>query len=322
MKDVLKVQYEEKRGLYKVLCKELSNQLSELLQEKDIKLAVPIEHRVKELGSVIDKIEKYEMDIENISDINDFAGMRIVVLFRRDIETVAKLIEENFEVHRKENTEERLLENQFGYGSIHYEISTPNDWSKVPTLKRISGLKAEIQLRTLTQHSWAASSHVLQYKKEDDVPPPVRRSINRVAALLETVDLEFERVLNERAIYTKKLDEDVESSLNVDTLKNILENEFPNNKRPNGEPYSKMLEIVGEFDIRSVKQLKELFVKHRQFLLDKEEKALKKARKMVEEGRYSDKAAERVSSGVYYTHLAFLRGVLMAEYGKDKVKEI
>lgn len=60
----------------------------------------------------------------------------------------------------------------------------------------MSGLKAEVQVRTVTQHVWAAASHVLQYKQEASVPLPVRRSIYRVSALLETVDLEFERVLS------------------------------------------------------------------------------------------------------------------------------
>jgi ppGpp synthetase/RelA/SpoT-type nucleotidyltranferase len=59
----------------------------------------------------------------------------------------------------------------------------------------------ELQLRTLAQHIWAVASHKLQYKREASVPVPIRRSINRVSALLEMVDLEFDRVLLEREQY-------------------------------------------------------------------------------------------------------------------------
>ena len=74
----------------------------------------------------------------------------------------------------------------------------PDDWLNVPTFREFKGLRAELQIRTLAQQLWAAASHKLQYKRESSVPYPIRRSIHRVAALLETVDLELERVLSER----------------------------------------------------------------------------------------------------------------------------
>ena len=90
------------------------------------------------------------------------------------------------------------------YQSLHYIIRIPKHWLKVSTFADLGELKAEIQLRTLAQHIWAATSHKLQYKHEDSVPPPIRRSIYRVSALLETVDLEFERVLAERGTYIEE----------------------------------------------------------------------------------------------------------------------
>jgi hypothetical protein len=52
-------------------------------------------------------------------------------------------------------------------------------------------LKAEIQIRTVLQHAWAAISHKLQYKREDDVPAPLRRKLFRLSALFELADDEF-----------------------------------------------------------------------------------------------------------------------------------
>jgi GTP pyrophosphokinase len=58
--------------------------------------------------------------------------------------------------------------------------------------KPFDGLKAEIQVRTIGQHAWAAISHALQYKREQDAPVNVQRRLARLAGLLELVDDESE----------------------------------------------------------------------------------------------------------------------------------
>jgi putative GTP pyrophosphokinase len=52
-------------------------------------------------------------------------------------------------------------------------------------------LKAEIQVRTVLQHAWAAVSHKLQYKVNSEVPIELQRKLFRISALLELADDEF-----------------------------------------------------------------------------------------------------------------------------------
>ena len=117
-----------------------------------------------------------------------------------------------------------MTEGQFGYQSWHYVIAFPEKWLSVPSLCDFRGLRAELQLRTIAQHLWAAASHKLQYKAESSVPLPIRRSIHRVSALLETVDLEFDRVLQEREDYLKQAaSRQPTKPINVDVLAQILD---------------------------------------------------------------------------------------------------
>ena len=191
------IQSDRARRLRAALCE----QIEQILSSHGIALGVPIESRVKTLESSEEKLDRKSLELKSLLELNDLIGIRIILLFRRDIVTVSKLLAETFEVLSTEDTATRLSEAQFGYQSLHHIIRVPKSWLSVPTFFDLGELKTEIQLRTLAQHIWAAASHKLQYKHEESVPPPIRRSIHRVSALLETVDLEFERVLTDRGTY-------------------------------------------------------------------------------------------------------------------------
>jgi trimethylamine:corrinoid methyltransferase-like protein len=72
-------------------------------------------------------------------------------------------------------------------------------------------MHAEVHVRTVLQHAWAAISHSLQYKKEDDVPAALRRRLNRLAALLELADQEFTTLSAEHRALHQSRDPDMEN---------------------------------------------------------------------------------------------------------------
>ena len=140
---------------------------------------------------------------------------------------------------------------------MHCIVKIPDAWTSLPTFADCQALQAEIQLRTIAQHTWAEASHLLQYKHESSVPFEVRRSINRVAALLETVDLEFERVLSERDSYIAAIliEPNATEPLNVDTLKAILDARLPDANRSDHEDYADLEKYLKENGIETAKQL-------------------------------------------------------------------
>lgn len=255
---------------------EFMHQLSALIKKADVKLGVPLEGRVKEWASITNKLDGKTENLKSCKDLEDFIGVRVITLFKRDVVRLCKLFEKTFLITLRKDKMEELEVSRFGYISQHLIVRIPKSWKKMPAFSGMDFI-VEIQVRTLSQHIWAASSHLLQYKKETDVPVSVSRSIHRVAALLETVDLEFERVLDEREIYTKSsIAINASASLDTDNIQILLKEMFPIENLEDGEDYSELLSDLAHFNVSSVEALKLLWKKHHDAIMAEETKQVKR----------------------------------------------
>lgn len=304
-------------------CVELSNQINRLLNNEQISLGFPTEYRVKTWESLSNKIERLSLNLGSIKELNDLIGLRLILLFKRDMLRVCEVLANTFNVLDQYDTQERLKEDQFGYSSIHFIIELPESWLSVPTLAQLGGMKAEVQVRTFAQHIWAAASHALQYKQEQSVPPPVRRAIYRVSALLETVDLEFERVLEQRDTYRSNLSTDVDELLNVDLLEEVCDSFLPTINKGNEEPYSYLLTELLHFNIDTRFKLESLIRKHLPTALEYD---LQAASEHVEEiksspdkfsSEYFELSRARSEKGAYYYHAGLVRTMMQLEFGEE-----
>jgi putative GTP pyrophosphokinase len=189
-------------------------------------------------------------------------------------------------------------------------------------LKKLDGLKAEVQVRTSSQHIWAAASHVLQYKKAAHVPAPILRTINRVAALLETVDLEFERVLVERGEYSQQISQRKDDiSLNTETLKRLLDAILPEKNRDHeeGEDYANLLDELLHFKVDTTSGLRKIIKKHLKAAIRREKQHVKESIEELDLGqRPSGTSEERTRRGVYFTHVGLIRIILGLEFGEEE----
>jgi putative GTP pyrophosphokinase len=235
-------EYQSLRVLAEPFCKEMANQLRILLEGNGLTLGSPIQQRVKEWASIAEKLQRLNRSFGRISDMQDIVGIRTILLFKRDAVKACELISATFRVINQYDTAERLKADQFGYSSTHFIVEIPEQWLTLPSFARMRGMKAEVQVRSLAQHIWAEASHTLQYKQKSSVPHTVLRGINRVSALLETVDLEFERVLAERDLYRNSIagvtSDDV---LNVDLLEKTLDSVLPPDNKDQDEEYADLL---------------------------------------------------------------------------------
>lgn len=106
-------EYELNKKLYNSFVKRMSNLLEDLITEK-INIHV-IKNRVKEKDSLIEKIKlKARGDkrklYENINEITDICGLRIIVLNSHDINKVVKIIENEFKVDKNNTIDKRRKE--------------------------------------------------------------------------------------------------------------------------------------------------------------------------------------------------------------------
>lgn len=150
----------------------------------------------------------------------------------------------------------------------------------------------------------------------------LKRAIYRVSALLETVDLEFERVLLERDSYRAEVAQtpSLMELLNVDTLQQILDASWPSaNKDADGESYASLLTDLSWFGITTPSSLKQLISKWHDVVLAEDAKTVAEIRQDPKNSNRAKK--ERIDAGVFFVHAGLTRVALSKEF-PDKWQEL
>ena len=133
--------------------------------------------------------------------------------------------------------------------------------------------------------------------------------------MLETVDLEFERVLQERDSYVAEImPTSVKEKLNVDLLAKILSSKLPPQNMGSDEPYSELLSELSALGVETSESLLKIIDRHL-------EKALAEDASTVAERRNTNSCIgttqERIDKGVYFTHVGLIRTVIGEEFGHN-----
>lgn len=150
------------------------------------------ESRTKDVQSFRDKASRPMKAYDNpLDEITDLSGIRIIAYYQDEADEIGSLIEAEFAVDARNSVIHKPDGAEFGYLSRHYVVQLSPKRATLSEWSGFAGLNAEIQVRTVLQHAWAAVSHKLQYKREDDVPLPLRRKLFRLSALFELADDEF-----------------------------------------------------------------------------------------------------------------------------------
>jgi putative GTP pyrophosphokinase len=321
----MELEYKEIVPLLEDFCQEMANQIAKLLYDANVALGFPIQYRVKPWSSLSEKLARLSR-FKDFRELQDLVGLRIILLFKRDVAIACQVIENYFDVAREYDSQEQLREDQFGYLSKHLIITLKKEWLSVPTLSKMGGLRAEVQVRTVAQHIWSEVSHKLQYKQQNGIPPSVRRSIYRVSALLETVDLEFERVLEQRESYRAQISiPPGEGELNVDLLEKILDSSLPAKSKAPFENYDLLLSISGKLGVTTTNMLIRLLDEHLKSVLEldnrKAQEVLEKSVQILDKDQhYSKYQLDRAHKGVVLSHTGLLGEVLINEFGETAGK--
>lgn len=209
-------------GTYEVFADRLENLIMDLLKVNGVKVHFS-ESRAKTTESLLEKLSRPGKSYQDPFDqIPDLAGIRIVLYYQDDVERVGKTIESEFKIIEKteENQFKKYSPDQFGYLSRHYIVQLNQRRASLAEWSDFKNLHAEIQVRTVLQHSWAAVSHVLQYKREGDVPILLRRKLHRLAGLFELADEQFIEIRDERTrlITESSTSDDSKGSELIDSL--------------------------------------------------------------------------------------------------------
>jgi ppGpp synthetase/RelA/SpoT-type nucleotidyltranferase len=149
-----------------------------------------ISYRTKEIQSIIKKIQKKQKErTYEYSDLRDKLGVRIICPFLSDIDRVDSFLQENFIIRKEEKKKEKIDFNKLDYQSNHYDVSVKNELMDFD-----NEFIFEIQARTMNQHAWANSAHILYYKQDIKLPDEMKHKIYRLLSLYELADEEFQKV--------------------------------------------------------------------------------------------------------------------------------
>ena len=152
--------------------------------------------RIKKPVSIYNKLQKlgYDFTIENIQQLNDVAGVRIVCAFIDDIYTIADLITQQDDIKVIKIKDYIKNPKPNGYRSYHMIVEIPVFFAKGKTPMRV-----ELQIRTNGMDFWATLEHQLRYKKGIEEMPgfeEISKELMHSAQVIIEADNEMQEIKN------------------------------------------------------------------------------------------------------------------------------
>lgn len=209
------LEYEEYNHIYSELGKIVYDFISEKIKDIDVH-SLSVEYRIKSEESLKRKLALKDGKYNTLYDLTDILGVRIITMYSDEIDKVAIMLQDAFEIDWKNSIDKRktLGVSEFGYISLHYICSLKKD---NPYYENYEGIKFEIQIRTQMQHIWSEINHDIGYKSDFTLPTSCMRSFSRLASLMEIADEMACNLRNEISDYLKSVTEKIESG-NADDI--------------------------------------------------------------------------------------------------------
>ncbi|KGM36965.1 GTP pyrophosphokinase family protein [Streptococcus sinensis] len=202
-------EFDDAKESYERLLEYVKATIKSLLNDKKIQFH-EIEGRIKDRESLKEKIvikDKYK----TLSEITDICGIRIITFFSDDVDKIANLLEQEFNLDKENSIDKRKSQDptKFGYVSLHYILQLDGSRAELSENSVFKELKFEVQIRTILQHAWAEIEHDFGYKTESEVPEKIRRRFSRLAGLIELADNEFMEIKRTEKDYFNEVEAEI-----------------------------------------------------------------------------------------------------------------
>jgi putative GTP pyrophosphokinase len=233
-------------------CKHLRRVASDLLEEHLVREHIKVDSitgRTKSFESFLDKMQRTQKPCREIYDL---VGIRVVCLFRSDIDTIAELIRREFASlpGMEESKFDTKSVETFGYFDrkliVKLHPSFTGNWLQYLGIR---DLPFEIQIKTVGMHAWAAVSHYLAYKTESEIPRELKRDFQALSALFHIADTQFELVVKATEELRKSQEPrralSLESEIDIEGMLAYIVRRFPD--RVNSPALGQVTRFLKEF---------------------------------------------------------------------------
>lgn len=180
--------YVDFEAVYAQALKRYKKIIRRSLKESEIS-AILIKLRCKtQMGVFTKQLDRSYQD--PWTECADFIGARIVVPLASDKARVVEALKNSKDIVVQEVEDKELTRDpkHLKYGGLHIQIECGEFLG--PTRKPI---QCEVQVRTIAEHTWAETEHKYVYKGPKGLPPSVQRTFARLLALVELMDDELVR---------------------------------------------------------------------------------------------------------------------------------
>jgi ppGpp synthetase/RelA/SpoT-type nucleotidyltranferase len=195
--------YLKQKSRYQGFCKKVAAHLEEILKHEALKYH-SITYRAKDENSLRLKLERVDGKYRSLEQVTDLAGIRVVTYYADEVDSIAKLLEREFEIDKENTVDKRQFfdPDRFGYVSMHYIIQVKESSRR---FAKYAPIKAEVQIRSILQHTWAEIEHDLGYKNTYGIPKEIKRDFFRLAGILELADKEFKEIRENIKEYSERV---------------------------------------------------------------------------------------------------------------------
>ena len=222
-------EYRENKPSFEKMKEVVLGSLQKCLKDNGI-YVTGLEARIKAEESLAGKLALKGYKYHMLSDITDILGSRVITFYTDEVDKIAALAEQMFDIDWNESVDKRKMHelNSLGYMSLHYICRIPQSLYHDPAHPEINEYRFELQMRTALQHVWANMYHDTGYKSGVEVPVEYLRSLTCLAGMLEMADAQFSRIRTEINDYRRQVQALVndgsfdEVSLNGDTFRSYL----------------------------------------------------------------------------------------------------
>ncbi len=201
-------EYRAAKPVFEKMQAEVERVLNEALERNGL-IVTAVGSRIKTEESLAGKLALKGGKYASLRDITDILGARIITFYTDDVDRIAAMAEQLFDIDWTNSVDKRKLHqlDSFGYNSLHYICRLPG-----------YEYRFELQLRTTLQHAWASINHDTGYKSGVEIPREYLRRMNRLAGMLEMADDEFSRIRMEINDYRRRVQQLVQNGKLDDVL--------------------------------------------------------------------------------------------------------
>lgn len=196
--------FDSRKPTLEAFCSKTRTLIEKCLQHGGVRYQ-SVQGRVKNRDKLRAKYQNLEKQYKKLDDITDQAALRVITYYEDEVDKVAEIIGEEFEVNSGQSVDRRKTDpDRFGYYGLNLVCKHRESRRSDVEYREFSDVICEIQVTSILRHAWSEIEHAW-YDNKGVYPDSVKRRFYLLAALLELAEAEFLAIKKTRVQHLQSL---------------------------------------------------------------------------------------------------------------------